>query len=84
MNENVKVFIVYVSFLGLKMTIFSTRKAQLALLFAEKVTVPSKYSDFDDMFSEESANVLPEQTGVNKHAIELEKGKQPSIGLSTT
>ena len=29
---------------------------------------------------EELANVFPEQTVVNKHAIELEKGKQPPYG----
>ena len=49
----------------------------MALLLAKKVTIPAKYSDFADIFLEESANVLPEQTGANEHTIELKKGKQP-------
>ena len=42
---------------------------------AKKVTVPAEYSDFANVFLEESANILSEQTGVNEHAIELEEGK---------
>ena len=59
LDENVKVFVVYVSSLGSKMTIYTAREAQLALLLAEKVTVPIKYSDFADVFSEKLANILP-------------------------
>ena len=62
------------------MTIDLAKKAQLALLLAEKVTVPTEYSDFADVFLEKSANVLPEQTRANEHAIELEKSKQLSYG----
>ena len=42
--------------------------------------VPAKYSDFSDVFSAEEALVLPEQTELNEHAIELEEGKQPPYG----
>ena len=48
----------------------------MALLLAKKVIVLGKYSDFADVFLEESANVFPEHTRVNEHAIELQKGKQ--------
>ena len=67
----------HVSSLGSMMTIHPVRKAKLALLLAKKVTVPTKYSDFANVFLEKSANVFPEWTGANEHAIELEKGKQP-------
>ena len=77
LDENVEAFVVHVSSLGSRMTIHPARKAQLALLLTEEVTVPVEYSDFADVFSEKSANVLPEQTGANEHAIELEEGKQP-------
>ena len=50
------------------------------MLLAKKVTVVAKYFDFADVFSKKSANVLPERTGANKHAIELEKGKEPPYG----
>ena len=62
------------------MTIHSTRKAQLTLILAVKITVITEYSDFADVFSEKSVNVFSERTGVNKHAIKLEKGKQPPYG----
>ena len=60
LNKNIKAFVMYVSFLELKMTIYPARKAQLALLLAEKVTVPAEYLDFANVFLEKSANILPE------------------------
>ena len=57
------------------MTIYPAREVQLALLLAKKVTVPTKYLDFVDVFLEKSANVFPERIGADEHAIELEKGK---------
>ena len=80
LDENIEAFVVHVSFLELRMTIEPAREAQLALLLTEKVTVPVKFSDFADVFLEKSANVLPERTGANKHAIKLEEGKQPPYG----
>ena len=47
------------------------------MLLTKKVTVLIKYSDFADVFSKKSANVLLERIGVNKHAIELKNTKQP-------
>ena len=70
----------HISFLGLKISIHLARKAQLALLLTKKVTVPTEYSDFADVFLEKSANVLPEGTKANEHVIKLEEGKQPSYG----
>ena len=60
------------------MTIHPAKEAQLALLLAEKVSAPIKDLDFADVFLEKSANVLPEQTKANEHAIKLEIGKQLS------
>ena len=52
-----------------------------ALLFNEAPTeVPAEYSDYSDVFSAENAAELPENTGMNEHAIELEEGKQPPFG----
>ena len=57
-------------------------KAQVgALLFDKAPTeVPAEYSDYSDVFSAENAAELPENTGMNEHAIELEEGKQPPFG----
>lgn len=41
------------------------------------IKIPTKYSDFADVFLKEKLLVLPEQTKLNKHAIELDNGKQP-------
>ena len=70
----------YVSSLRSKITIYLVKKAQMVLLLVKKVTVPAKYLDFTNIFSKKSSNILLKQTGVNEHAIELEKGKQPSYG----
>ena len=73
-----------------EMAINHDRKAQIeaqsgtqvgALLFDEAPTeVPVEYSDYSDVFSTENAAELPENTGMNEHAIELEEGKQPPFG----
>ena len=66
----------HVSSLQSRITIHLAKKAQMALLLAKKVTIPAKYLDSANVFLEKSANVFLEQTGVNKDAIKLEKGKQ--------
>ena len=57
-------------------------KAQAgALPFNEAPTeVSVEYFDYSNVFSAENAAELPENTKMNKHAIELEEGKQPSFG----
>ena len=67
LDENIEAFVVYVNSLSLgsKMTIHLAGKAQIALLLAKKVTVLAKYLDFADVFLKESAEVLPEYTGIN-------------------
>ena len=62
------------------MTIYPARKAQLALLLFEELTVATEYPDFADVLLEKSAKVLPEQTKANKNAIELEEGNQLPYG----
>ena len=66
--------------LNLVLGIHLDRVAQIASLLTEEVKIPDKYSDFANIFSEEKALVLPECTDLNKHAIKLEDGKQPSYG----
>ena len=80
LNENVEAFVVHVSPLESKITIHLAREAQLALLLGEEVTVPIEYLDFANVFLEKLANILPEQTGANEHAIKLKEGKEPPYG----
>ena len=52
-----------------------------ALPFDEAPTeVPAKYSNYSNVFLAENAVELPENTGINEHAIKLEKDKQPLFG----
>ena len=42
--------------------------------------IPPEYADYVEVFSPDLAIKLPENTGINKHAIELVEGKQPPYG----
>ena len=42
--------------------------------------IPTKYSDFADIFSPELASELPEHTRINDHSIELVDDWQPPYG----
>ena len=58
-------------------------KAQVgAPLFDKAPTeVSAKYFNYSDVFLVENVVKSPENTRINKHAIELEEGKQPLFGL---
>ena len=77
LDEHIKAFMMHVSFLslGLKMTIHPALKAPIVLLLAKKVILPAKYLDFTNVFSKESAEVLPKCTEINEHAIKLKDSK---------
>ena len=56
--------------------------AQIAALRQDEALTedPPKYADYADVFSFDLAIELPENTGINKHAIKLEIDKQPLYG----
>ena len=56
------------------MAIHLAKEAQIALLVAEEVKIPIKYSDFSDMFLEDKALILPKAIKLNQHAIKLQEG----------
>ena len=64
------------------MPIHPAQKTQIALLVIKEVQIPSKNSDFSDVFLEKEALILPEVTEINQHAIELQEGQQPPYGPS--
>ena len=70
LDEHVEAFVVHVTSLS-TMAIHPAQEAQIASLVIEEVQIPSEYSDFSDVFSEERASTLPEATDLNQHAIEL-------------
>ena len=80
LDSDQEAFVVHVATLFSSMEVHP--EVQVAALIADEapVTIPAEYSDFEDMFSKESAAVLPEHTEINTHAIDLEEGKQPPYG----
>lgn len=81
-NEDDETFVVHVAVImrSTKMTVHPSCEAQIASLNVEEVTVPPEYSDCVDVFSKDSAAELPEHTGINDYAIDLEKDKQLPYG----
>ena len=73
MDEYIKVFVMYMTFLFI-IAIHLARKAQITLLVAKKVKILTKYSDFSDVFLEEKALILLKATKLNQHAIKLQEG----------
>ena len=57
-------------------------KAQVEALIFDKAPTeaPAEYFDYSNVFLVENAADLLENTGINKHAIKLEKSKQPPFG----
>ena len=65
-----------------RMTIYPSQAAKIAALNRDEALtkVPSKYADYANVFSFDLAIELQENIGINKHAIKLEKRKQPPHG----
>ena len=84
LDVNSKTFVMYVAIQEREeMPVHSKKQAQVgALLFHKAPTeVSAEYSDYSNVFSVENATKLPENTGINEHAIKLEEGKQLPFGL---
>ena len=57
----------------LTIVIYLAKKTLVALLLVEKMQIPTKYSDFLDVFLQKKASILSKVTKINQHAIKLEK-----------
>ena len=63
LDRYVKAFLVYMISLSLNLMLIDlAKKAQIVLLIAKKVKIPTKYSNFLDVFLEEKALILLEKT----------------------
>ena len=62
-----------------KMLVHSKKQAQVGVLLFNKavIEVLAKCSNYSNVVSAKNAVELPNNIGINKHAIELEEGKQP-------
>ena len=72
LDENSETFVVHVAALNnLELAIHHSQAPLLAALQHNKAPtkIPPKYADYTDLFSPDFAMELPENTGINKHAI---------------
>lgn len=69
-------FVVYIAFLNIKIIVYLTWKAQIALLIIEKITILEEYLDFANIFSKELAAELSKLSDIKEYLIDLEPGKQ--------
>ena len=84
LDKESETFVVHVAALeallgSTKMRIHPARAAQIAALKQDgaPTEIPPKYANYADVFSFDLAMELPENTGINEHAIKLKDGKQP-------
>ena len=82
LNKESETFVIHLAALETPfagMVIHPSQEAQILALIQDKALtkVPSKYTDYANVFSFDLAMELPKNTSINKHAIELQDGKQP-------
>lgn len=75
LDKNIKVFVVYVALPISKILIYPTWEAQIALLVIKEVAIPTKYSNYADIFLKKLAVEFPEYFDINEYLINLELGK---------
>ena len=85
MDKESKTFVVYVAALETPlagMVIHLLQEAQISALIQDKapIKVLPKYANYADVFLFDLVMELPKNTGINKHAIELQDGKKPLYG----
>ena len=80
LNENFETFVTYVTSLA-SISVHLKKETYIAFLFNQEVKILDKYSDFVNVFLKEKSLILPEQTKLNKYAINLKDGKQPFYRL---
>lgn len=59
---------------------YTALKAQIALMIAKKVTVPTKYLNYVDVFLKKFTTKLPKRSNINQQIINLKHDKQLSYG----
>lgn len=80
-NENSETFVIYVVALKVKSTIHPSRAIQIITLQQDKAPtkVPTKYSNYANVFSSDLAIELPKNSGMYEHDIELIDSKTISL-----
>ena len=78
LNKEDETFVIYIPTLSMvDSSVHPSRQAQISSLDIKKVTIPSEYADYTNVFSPNSAAELLKLTGINDHPIDLTDDKQP-------
>ncbi len=85
LGKNSETFVVHFAALEAPEPVMSINPSRAPLLVALQqdkalTEIPSEYAAYADVFLFDLAMELPENTGINEHAIELVKDKQPPYG----
>ena len=72
LNQNIKVFIIYINLFSLKL-IHLALKEWIILLFIEEIIIFIEYLDFADMFSKYLSIKLLKYLSINKYIINIKK-----------
>ena len=84
LNVNSKTFIMHMAIQKQeKMPVHFKKQALVGALLFDKAfsKILAKYSDNNNVFFAENIAELPENTGINEHAIKVKKDKQSLFGL---
>lgn len=77
LNNNIKVFVIYITSFNYSLQIiYLVKKTLIILLFAKKIKIFTKYFDFLNVFSETKTLILLKLIKLNQHFIKLQKDKQ--------
>lgn len=81
LNKKDKIFVMLMTAFNLALNIHPSQEVKIVLLDVEKVTISSKYTDYTNVFSLDSAAKLAKHIGINNHLMNLINDKQPPYGL---
>lgn len=74
LNNNIKVFVIYITSFNYSLQIiYLVKKILIILLFAKKIKIFTKYLDFLNVFSETKTLILLKLIKLNQHFIKLQK-----------
>lgn len=82
LDEDFKIFVIYVITLKAEASIYPAQTAQIADLQWDGAPIKNffEYPDFSNMFSSDLTMELSGNTGINEHTIELIEEKKPLYG----
>ena len=80
-NKKDEIFVMYIVTLSINSNVYTSWQAQIFLIDIEEFIISSKYADYTDIFSLNSAAKLLKYTNINNHPINLIDVKQPSYSL---